>query len=85
MIQETDIESVSFSERMRYAIRAFMHIVLNRPLICYFDDSTIYARTNVFYMKAAAEALADAADAQIAQEIMQDVNELIGIPKYRRN
>lgn len=85
MIQEQDIEEITFRERMGYAVRAFMHIVFNRPLICYFDDSTIYARTNVFYMKAAAEALSEAADAQMAQEIMQDINNLIGIPIHRQN
>lgn len=85
MIEQEDIEQIGFYSRASYAIRAFMHIIMNRPIICYFDDSTIYARTNPFYMKAASEALSEVADAQIAEELTQSIKNLMDIPDYRQN
>lgn len=84
-METAEIERIGFSQRMRYAIRAFMHIIMNRPIICYFDDSEIYARTNPFYMKAASEALAEVAEVQIVEEAMQNIKNLIDIPDYRKN
>lgn len=85
MIQEQEIEAVSFKDRIRYGLKALMHILLNRPIICYFDDSTIYARANPFYLQAAAEVLSDVAEQQIAEEIVENFNNLINIPAHRQN
>lgn len=84
-MSENEIEVVGFKERLAFAAKAAWHIILNRPIICYFDDSQIYARTNPFYMKAAAELLSEVADDQIADEIVQNVKNLVEIPAHRKN
>lgn len=85
MIDSEEIEKVSFKDRLMYGLRALFHMVMNRPIICYFDDSTIYARTNPFYLQAASQALAEVAEAQIAEEIMLNMKNLIDIPTHRQN
>jgi hypothetical protein len=82
---DNDIDPVGFRERITYAFKAFWHVLLNRPIICYFDDSIIYARTNPYYMKAAADKLSAVADMQITEEIMDSVRNLVEIPKHRQN
>lgn len=82
---EDEIEYVGWKERITFAFRAAWHIILNRPIICYFDDSQIYARTNPFYLRAAAGRLSDLSEAQIAEEIMDSVRNLFEIPDHRKN
>lgn len=84
-MSENEIEVIGFGERLMFAVKAAWHIILNRPIICYFDDAQIYARTNPFYMKAAAQLLDELADDQIADEIVESVKNLVEIPAHRRN
>lgn len=85
MSQDDEIAEVSFAERLRFGLRAFWHMVINRPIICHFDDNVIYAKSNPFYLKAVAERLDAIADEQIAEEAVASFRNLLEVSKHRQN
>jgi hypothetical protein len=85
MIEEEEILEVSFLERLRFGVRAAWHMVTNRPIVCYFDDNVIYAKTNPFYLKAVASRLDELANDQIAEDAIASFRNLLEVPQHRNN
>lgn len=81
----SDVKHIAFVGRIKHAFKAFYDIITNRPIICVFSDSSIFARSTPAYMKVAACALDEAADTVVAEEILDGFRELIEIPEHRNN
>lgn len=84
-MESNEIEASGFVDRLRYAWRATFCIIVNRPIICYFDDGEIYARTNPYYLKAAASQINEIADAQFAEHFADRIQDFLTIGPERRN
>lgn len=84
-MENHEIESSGFKDRLRYALRATFCIIVNRPIICYFDDGEIYARTNPYYMRAAATQINEIAEAQLADYFAEKMTDFLKITPERRN
>jgi hypothetical protein len=84
--REDDVyEDASGWDKFKYAIKAAWSVMINRPIIVYFDDGTMYCRSNPFYLQAAAKNLNEIAEEQINRQITDQINNLLEIPKVRRN
>lgn len=84
-MKELEIEPSGFKERLRYAFHAAFCILVNRPIICCFDDGEIYARTNPSFMRAAASQINEIAEAQIADYFAEKLTDFLKITPERRN
>ena len=80
-----EITQIKVWGRIRHALKAAWHILANRPIICVFDDASIFARSNPAYMHVAAQALAEAAEQVTAEQILDGFRELVEIPDHRKN
>lgn len=45
-----EVFEVGFWGKVRFAIKAAMSIVFNRPIVVYYDDEEMYARSNFMMM-----------------------------------
>lgn len=81
----SDVKHIAFYGRIKNACKAFYAIIANQPIICIFNDNSIFARSSPAYMKAAACALDDAADTVVAEEILDGFRELIESSEHRNN
>lgn len=79
------IEEITFKERLQFGLRALWHMVTNRPIVCYFDDNVIYAKSNPFYLKAVSEQLSQVADEQLAEDAIANFRNLLEVPQHRQN
>jgi hypothetical protein len=85
MIEEEEILEVGFLERLRFGLRAAWHMVTNRPIVCYFDDNVVYAKSNPFYLKAVANRLDEIANEQLAEDAVANFRNLLDLPQHRQN
>lgn len=46
----TEVVQVEFWGRLRFAIKAFFAILFLRPIVAYYDDEQMYARSNFMLM-----------------------------------
>lgn len=46
----TEVIQVGFWGRLRFAFKAFTSIVFLRPIVAYYDDEQLYARSNFILM-----------------------------------
>lgn len=45
-----EVFEVGFWGKLRFAFKAFFGVILNRPIVVYYDDEEMYARSNFMLM-----------------------------------
>jgi hypothetical protein len=45
-----EVFEVGFWSRVRYSLKAFFSVLFNRPIVVYYDDEEMYARSNFMIM-----------------------------------
>jgi hypothetical protein len=77
---------VKWFDRLKFAFKAFYHVVAQKPIIfVFFEPGCVYARSSPHGMAAAAQTIAETAEESMAEMLLEDYKQLIDIPKHREN
>ncbi len=83
---QTEIYEVGFWGRVRYAFKAWWHIMALRPTFIAFDDEEMYARTNVQMLAQMTAVLMDMTEqAVVGIEAEEWLENLIKNTENRKN
>lgn len=80
-----EVQHIKAFGRIQNAIKAAWYILTNKAIICIYQDSSIFARSNPMFMHLASKALETAANTVIAEETLDAYKELMDIPEHRNN